>query len=144
MLVYSIELYADFSGYSDIAIGISKLLGFNITKNFDYPLFSQNVAQLWRKWHISLTQWLNEYLFSPLAIAFRNYGKPGLMTAIFINFIAIGFGHGASWNDGLFGLIHAVYFIPLVITGKVNKNKKMDSGKLFPSLREFGNILLTF
>jgi alginate O-acetyltransferase complex protein AlgI len=142
--LYSIQIYADFSGYSDMAIGISRLLGLKITKNFDYPFFAQNTAQFWRKWHMSLTQWLTEYLFTPLTIAFRDMGKIGLMLAIFINFIIIGFWHGAKWTYGAFGLIHAVYFIPLVITGKVNKNKKIAPGKLLPSPTELFNILLTF
>ncbi|MGF7078340.1 MBOAT family O-acyltransferase [Mucilaginibacter sp. UYCu711] len=142
--LYSIQLYADFSGYSDMAIGISRLLGLKITKNFDYPFFAQNTAQFWRKWHMSLTQWLTEYLFTPLTIAFRDMGKSGLMLAVFINFITIGFWHGAKWTYGAFGLIHAIYFIPLIITGKVNKNKKITHGKLLPSPTEFFNILSTF
>jgi D-alanyl-lipoteichoic acid acyltransferase DltB (MBOAT superfamily) len=142
--LYSIQIYADFSGYSDMAIGLSRLLGLKITKNFDYPFFAQNTAQFWRKWHMSLTQWLTEYLFTPLTIAFRDKGKIGLMLAIFINFIIIGFWHGAKWTYGAFGLIHALYFIPLVITGKVNKNKKIAPGKLLPSPTELFNILSTF
>lgn len=72
---YSIQIYADFSGYSDIAIGISKLLDIRVTQNFNYPYFSQNTAEFWRKWHMSLTSWLTEYLFTPLNIAFRDFGK---------------------------------------------------------------------
>jgi len=144
VMMYVLQLYADFSGYSDIAIGISRLLGFDITRNFDYPLFAQNIAQFWRKWHMSLTQWLNEYLFTPLAIAFRDYGKFGTILAIFINFIVIGFWHGANVTYGVFGLINAIYFIPLVLLGKVNKSKKSNSDKLFASRKELINIALTF
>jgi len=67
---YTIQIYADFSGYSDMALGVAKLLGFNMTKNFEYPFFAQNIAEFWRKWHISLTSWLTEYVFTPLAVFF--------------------------------------------------------------------------
>lgn len=139
---YSVQIYADFSGYSDIAIGVSKLLGFNITRNFNYPYFSQNIAEFWRKWHISLTSWLTEYLFTPLNIAFRNWGNFGIALAIIINFTIIGMWHGANWTYVLFGLIHGLYFIPLIIKGTVNKKKEIAKGKMFPSLKEMMFVLL--
>ena len=142
--LYAIQIYADFSGYSDIAIGISRLLGFNISKNFDFPFFSQNIAEFWRKWHISLTSWLTEYVFTPLSISFRDYGKWGLILAIIINFTICGIWHGANWTYVLFGFLHGIYFIPLIIKGTLNKKKKIAKDKLLPSFKEFVNIIGTF
>ena len=141
---YTIQIYADFSGYTDMAIGIARLLGFNITKNFDFPYFSQNIAEFWRKWHISLTAWLTEYVFTPLSIAFRDHGKAGLILAIVINFTLVGIWHGANWTYILFGFLHGLYFIPLILKGKMNKKIKTDKSTLFPTLKEFLNMLSNF
>ena len=140
---YAIQIYADFSGYSDMAIGISRLMGFNITKNFDFPFFAQNIAEYWRKWHMSLTSWLTDYVFTPLSIAFRDYGKWGLTFAIIINFTIIGIWHGPNWTYVLFGFLHGCYFIPLILRGTMNKKNKIAKGKLFPSFRELINMLAT-
>lgn len=144
IFLYTIQVYADFSGYSDMAIGIARLLGFNITRNFDYPFFAQNIAQFWRKWHISLTSWFTEYVFTPLSIAFRDLGQAGLILAILINLTIVGMWHGANWTYLLFGLIHGVLFIPLIIKGTMNKTKKIKPGKFLPTFREFFNIASTF
>ncbi|WP_183579707.1 MBOAT family O-acyltransferase [Mucilaginibacter sp. X5P1] len=141
---YTIQIYADFSGYSDMAIGIARLLGFNITRNFEYPFFAQNIAEFWRKWHMSLTSWLTDYVFSPLSIAFRDYGKFGLILAILINFTIIGIWHGANWTFVLFGVLHGIYYIPLILNGTLNKKKKLVMGKVLPSFKEFRNMLGTF
>ena len=143
-IFFAFQLYADFSGYSDMAIGFSRLIGLNITKNFDFPFFSQNIADFWRKWHISLTSWLTEYLFIPLSIAFRDYNNLGLICAILINFIIIGLWHGPNWTYVLFGFLHGCFFIPLILKGALNKKKKIVKGKLIPSIREFINMLMTF
>ncbi|HEY9115148.1 MAG TPA: MBOAT family O-acyltransferase [Bacteroidales bacterium] len=143
-VLYTFQLYADFSGYTDMAIGFARLIGFNITKNFDFPLFAQNIAEFWRKWHISLTAWLTEYVFTPLNIAFRDLGKFGIILAIFINFAIIGIWHGANWTYLVFGILHGLYFIPLILWGNMNKKKKIAKGKLLPTFREAMNILLTF
>jgi alginate O-acetyltransferase complex protein AlgI len=141
---YAIQIYADFSGYSDMAIGIARLLGFKVTKNFNFPFFTQNIAEYWRAWHISLTSWLTEYVFTPLSIAFRDYGKMGIIMAIIINFALIGMWHGASWSYVLFGLLHGCYYIPLIVKGTLNKKKKINPDKRLPSLAEFANMLKTF
>lgn len=141
---YMVQLYADFSGYSDMAIGIAKLLGFNITKNFNYPFFAQNIADYWRRWHMSLTSWLTEYVFTPLSITFRDYGKFGLCLAIIINFTICGIWHGANWTFVLFGFIHGCYFIPLIIRGTLFKKIKTSDKKMLPSLKESSNMLGTF
>ncbi|WP_372935146.1 MBOAT family O-acyltransferase [Mariniphaga sediminis] len=142
--LYTIQLYADFSGYSDMAIGLGRLLGFNVAKNFNFPFFAQNIADFWRKWHISLTSWLTEYVFTPLSIAFRDYGKLGLILAILINFVLIGIWHGANWTFAVFGFLHGCYFIPLILRGTMNKRKKIAKGKVLPSFRESLNMGATF
>jgi len=144
IFLYTIQIYADFSGYSDMAIGVARLLGINITRNFDFPFFAQNIAEFWRKWHISLTAWLTEYVFTPLSISFRDYGKLGLVMAILINFTLIGIWHGANWTFVLFGFLHGCYYIPLIISGNLNKKKKLTKGKLLPSFKEAINMKLTF
>lgn len=141
---YTIQIYADFSGYSDMAIGVGKLLGFNLTLNFNYPYFAQNIAEFWRRWHISLTSWLTEYVFTPLSISFRDWGKLGLSLAIIINFTLVGIWHGANWTFVAFGFLHGCYFIPLIIQGTMNKKKKIDKGVILPSPIEAFNILRTF
>lgn len=142
--LYTIQLYADFSGYSDMAIGIGRLMGFSVTKNFNFPFFAQNIAEYWRKWHISLTSWLTEYVFTPLSISFRDYGKLGLILAIVINFIVVGLWHGANWTYVLFGFLHGCYFIPLIIRGTMNKRKKIAKDEILPSFQQAINILGTF
>ena len=141
--LYTIQIYADFSGYSDMAIGFANLLGFKITKNFDNPFFAQNIADFWRKWHISLTSWLTEYVFTPLCIYFRDFGDFGLILAIVINFTLIGTWHGANWTYILFGFLHGVYYIPLILKGTMNKKKKLSNSNI-PTLNEFFNMLKTF
>lgn len=140
-VLFLFELYADFSGYSDMAVGFARLLGFKITKNFAFPLFAQNIAEYWRKWHISLTSWLTEYVFTPLVIHFRDYGKKGLIAAIILNFVLIGAWHGPRFTFVLFGLLHGLYYIPLIVKDKLNKKKKITG--TFPTIKELGNIVLT-
>jgi alginate O-acetyltransferase complex protein AlgI len=143
-LFYTFQLYADFSGYSDMALGFARLLGFNITKNFNFPFFAQNIADYWRRWHMSLTAWLTEYVFTPLSIKFRDYGKTGLALAIIINFTICGIWHGANWTFVLYGFLHGCYFIPLIIKGTMNKKIKKEKSTLLPSFTEIRNILATF
>ncbi len=138
--LYTIQIYADFSGYTDMAIGISRLIGFKIPKNFDFPFFTQSIPEFWHKWHMSLTSWLTEYVYTPLSIYFRDYGKAGAILAILINFTIVGMWHGASWNCILFGFIHGCYFIPIILKGKLNKKKRNTNYTLFPSLGEFFNM----
>lgn len=142
--LYTIEIYADFSGYSDMAVGIARLLGFNIMNNFRYPFFSQNIAEFWQKWHISLTAWMTEYVFTPLSFIFRTYGKAGTILAIIINFVLVGLWHGANWTFIVYGFLHGCYFIPLLLKGTVNANKTIAEGRLFPTFRELIRVLGTF
>lgn len=144
MFLYAIQIYADFSGYSDMAIGLGRLLGFKVAKNFNFPYFAQNIADFWRKWHISLTTWLTEYVFTPLSIAFRDFGNWGLTLAIILNFSIIGIWHGANWTYLLFGIVHGCFYIPLIIKGNMNKKKKMAKDKVLPTFKELVNISITF
>lgn len=141
--LYCIQLYADFSGYSDMAIGIGKLLGFKITKNFNFPFFSENIAEYWRKWHISLTSWVTEYVYTPLSFIFRDYGKWGLILAIIINFLLIGLWHGANWTFVMFGLVHGILFIPLIIADKLNRKPKTVKSKYSKAVA-YANMIKTF
>jgi D-alanyl-lipoteichoic acid acyltransferase DltB (MBOAT superfamily) len=137
--LYIIQIYADFSGYSDMAIGIAKLLGFSIPKNFNYPFFSQNIAGFWQRWHISLTSWMTEYVYTPLSFIFRGYAKKGIILSIIINFILVGLWHGSNWTFIIFGFLHGLYFIPLILNGTLNRRDKTTS-----NLKMWFGILTTF
>lgn len=144
-ILYSFQMYADFSGYSDMAIGVGKLLGFKITRNFNTPFFALNMADYWRRWHISLTSWLTDYVFTPLNIRFRDWGKFGMILAIIINMVLVGLWHGANWTFAVFGLYHGLLFVPLVLSGAFMKKAKLKTNKLgLPILKDFGRMSLTF
>lgn len=144
-LLYTMQIYTDFDGYSNMAIGVGKILGFNITRNFNHPLLARNIAEFWRNWHISLTSWITDYVFMPLNIAFRNLANWGVMLAVVINIVLIGLWHGANWTFGLFGLYHAMLYVPLVLSGSFGKNKKLrpnDHG--LPKWTDFWKMLLNY
>ena len=140
---YMFQLYADFSGYSDMAIGMAKMIGFNVSKNFDTPFFSQNIADYWRRWHISLSVWLTEYVFTPLNFTFRDYGKSGIILAILLNFLICGIWHGPNWTFIIFGLFHGCLFIPLILKGTMFNSTHTNGYKLIPTFKEVANILGT-
>ncbi len=144
-LLYPVQMYADFSGYSDMAIGVGKMLGIKVAPNFFHPFFSRNIAEYWRNWHITLTGWLTEYVFSPLNIAFRNLENIGIILAILINFVLIGLWHGANWTFAVFGLYHGALYIPLILSGNFGKRKKMKTGKFdLPGLSDFVKMCSTY
>jgi D-alanyl-lipoteichoic acid acyltransferase DltB (MBOAT superfamily) len=144
-LLYPIQMYADFDGYSNMAIGISKILGLNIARNFNHPFLSRNIAEYWRNWHISLTGWLTDYVFSPLNIAFRNWGNWGIILAILINFLLIGLWHGANWTFAIFGIYHGLLYVPLILSGSFGKRKKLKPGKYgLPKSVDLIKMCLTF
>lgn len=143
-IAFSFQIYGDFSGYSDIAIGTSKLFGFELLSNFKVPYFSRNIAEFWRRWHISLSSWFRDYLYIPLGGS--KGSKLKAVRNVFIIFLVSGFWHGASWNFIIWGLIHACCFIPLLI---VNRNRifvfeVVAQNKKLPSVKEFFQILTTF
>ena len=142
--LYLFQIYADFSGYSDMAIGVGKWLGLKVTPNFKYPLFALNIADFWRRWHISLTGWMTDYVFMPLNLKMRNWGKIGMTIAIVVNFVIVGLWHGDNWAYGVYGLYHGLLFIPLILTGAFYKNDVVQTNRLgLPVLKDFGRIVLT-
>jgi D-alanyl-lipoteichoic acid acyltransferase DltB (MBOAT superfamily) len=145
MLLYPIQMYMDFSGYSDMAIGVGKLLGIRVSVNFKYPFFGRNIAEYWRNWHITLTGLLTDYVFMPLNLKFRNAGNWGSWLAIFITFVLIGMWHGAAWTFVLFGIYHGLLYLPLMLSGTFAKKKKLENGWLgFPLFKDFRQMLFTF
>jgi alginate O-acetyltransferase complex protein AlgI len=140
---YSFQLYADFSGLTDIAIGLGQLFGVKGPENFDLPYFSPNIQVFWRRWHMSLTSWLTDYLFMPLRMSLRRLGTAGLCLAIFINMIAIGIWHGLAWNYAAFGLLNGVYMAISVLTLK-RRNAFFENRPNLALLRVVTGPLLTF
>jgi alginate O-acetyltransferase complex protein AlgI len=106
---YALQLYCDFSGYSDIAIGIALLLGFKLMENFNYPFKAKSISDFWRRWHISLSSWLLDYVFRPLQMSLRDWRTTGNIAAIIVTFVLVGFWHGASWAFLFWGLLHGIY-----------------------------------
>jgi D-alanyl-lipoteichoic acid acyltransferase DltB (MBOAT superfamily) len=142
-LFFTFQIYGDFSGYSDIAIGTSRLFGFNLKQNFAFPYFSRDIAEFWRRWHISLSTWFRDYLYIPLGGS-RGSTKKTLRN-IFIIFIVSGFWHGANWTFLAWGALNAVYFLPLFLTHSNRLNlDTVAAGKPLPSLRESFFMLVTF
>ena len=145
VIMYQLQMYADFSGYSDMAIGVGKLLGVRVTPNFKYPFFTTNIAEFWRRWHMSLTTWVTDYVFTPLNIKFRILGNWGIFLAILINMVIIGLWHGANWTYAVFGVYQALLYIPIIISGKMNKRQKLHIGKFgLPSIGDVSKMLFVF
>ncbi|MDR1744016.1 MAG: MBOAT family protein, partial [Dysgonamonadaceae bacterium] len=116
-----------------------------ITQNFNYPLFAQNIADFWRRWHISLTSWLTDYVFMPLNVRWRDWGKGGMILAIIVDFVLCGLWHGANWTFVLWGFYHGLLFIPLILSGAMFKKKKIETYAWgFPKINILGRMLLTF
>ena len=142
-LFFTFQIYGDFSGYSDIAIGTSRLFGFDLIRNFNFPYFSRDIAEFWRRWHISLSTWFRDYLYIPLGGS-----KGGAWMKVrntFIIFIVSGLWHGANWTFIVWGALNAVYFLPLLLTNNNRNNlETVALGKNLPNIRESFSILLTF
>ena len=142
--LFSFQIYGDFSGYSDIAIGTARLFGFNLKKNFSYPYFSRDIGEFWRRWHISLSMWFRDYLYIPLG---GSKGSKWLsIRNIFIIFLVSSFWHGANWTFIMWGLIHALLYIPLFLRGK---NKRylttvVSENRYLPTIKELSQMVRTF
>ena len=140
---FALQIYCDISGYSDIAIGHSKLFGFKLMQNFAFPYFSRDIAEFWRRWHISLSTWFRDYLYIPLGGS-----KGGILNRVrntFIIFIVSGFWHGANWTFIIWGALNAIYFLPLLLMGKNRQNiEVVAKGKVLPTITEFIKMLTTF
>ncbi len=142
-LFFTFQIYGDFSGYSDIAIGTARLFGFNLMQNFNFPYFSRDIAEFWRRWHISLSTWFRDYLYIPLGGS--RGGTWMKVRNTFIIFIVSGFWHGANWTFIVWGALNAIYFLPLLLTNYNRNNlETIAQGKFLPSVKELSFMLLTF
>ena len=141
---FAFQIYCDFSGYTDIARGLAKLLGFDLIINFKYPYFSRNIAEFWRRWHISLSSWFRDYLFIPLGGSYGTKNKTIRNTIIV--FLVSGLWHGANFTFIVWGALHALYYLPLLVLNKTKSISKeiVASNKAMPSFKEFLYILFTF
>ena len=143
MIFFAFQIYGDFSGYSDIAIGTSRLFGFNLMQNFNFPYFSRDIAEFWRRWHISLSTWFRDYVYIPLGGS-----RGGTLMKIkntMIIFVVSGFWHGANWTFIFWGFLNALYFLPLLLLKRNRKNTDtIAEGRYLPSLREFTQMIITF
>jgi D-alanyl-lipoteichoic acid acyltransferase DltB (MBOAT superfamily) len=139
---FAIQIYGDFSGYSDIALGTARLFGFDLLRNFAFPYFSRDIAEFWRRWNISLSTWFRDYLYVPFGGS-----KGGTLMKVrntFIIFIVSGFWHGANWTFIAWGLLNAIYFLPLLLSGKNRTHLDIIAhGKYLPSLKDTFKVLLT-
>ena len=141
-ILFSFQIYADFSGYSDIAIGTAKLFGIKLSRNFNNPYFSRNVSEFWRRWHISLMSWFRDYVYIPLG---GNQGsKLRTIINVFVVFLLSGMWHGANWTFIVWGLYHAALFLPTVLMGKKSQSDIVAKGRILPSLKEMGQMFFTF
>jgi D-alanyl-lipoteichoic acid acyltransferase DltB (MBOAT superfamily) len=143
VLYFAIQIYGDFSGYSDIAVGTARLFGFTLMRNFAYPYFSRDIAEFWRRWHISLSSWFRDYVYIPLG------GNRGTLRRSLINIIVTftvsGFWHGANTTFIVWGFLNGLYYIPLFLRGKQKKNTEIAGyGRRLPSLRESVSMITTF
>lgn len=142
-IFFAFQIYGDFSGYSDIAIGTAKLFGIELLVNFRTPYFSRDIAEFWRRWHISLTTWFRDYIYIPLGGS-----RVSPMKAIrntMIVFLISGFWHGANWTFIVWGALNGLYFLPLLISGKNRVHTDtVAEGRFLPTFKETFQILATF
>lgn len=140
---FAFQIYGDFAGYSNIAIGTARLLGFDLMKNFNYPYFSRDIAEFWRRWHISLSTWFRDYVYIPLGGSRGSQWNQVRNVAII--FIVSAFWHGANWTFIFWGIFHAIFFVPILL---LNLNRKhtnqVSEGKYLPTIRELLQMIFTF
>ncbi|MEO5943128.1 MAG: MBOAT family O-acyltransferase [Ferruginibacter sp.] len=142
-LFFTFQIYCDFSGYSDIALGTARLFGFDLLRNFAFPYFSRDIAEFWRRWHISLSTWFRDYLYIPLGGS-----KGGTWMKVrntFIIFIVSGFWHGANWTFIMWGFLNALYIMPSILLSTNRNNLDIVAqGKYFPGIKELFQMIITF
>jgi alginate O-acetyltransferase complex protein AlgI len=140
---FTVQIYCDFSGYSDIALGTARLFGIDLLRNFSFPYFSRDIAEFWRRWHISLSSWFKDYLYIPLG---GSRGDTWMkIRNTFIIFLVSGFWHGANWTFIVWGLLHALFIMPSIIFNTHRKNLDIVArGRYLPTIREFFSIGITF
>jgi D-alanyl-lipoteichoic acid acyltransferase DltB (MBOAT superfamily) len=141
VLFYYFQIYCDFSGYSDIALGAAKVMNIKLMENFNQPFFSKNMGDFWRRWHISLYSWFYDYVFNPLIISLRNMGQAAIVLSLLITFFLSGFWHGAAWQHIVYGLIHGVALIFEYFT---RKQRKKLFAKMPKAVSNFIGIFITF
>jgi len=139
-LLFAIQLYADFSGYSDIAVGSAKVMGIDLTRNFKNPYGASNISEFWRRWHISLYSWFNDYLFTPLAVSVRQWGKAGLVFAVLVTFAISGLWHGPAWKFVVWGGLHGLAISLEILTRRERTKLFKPIGRLVRPL----SVVLTF
>ncbi len=142
-IFFAFQIYGDFSGYSDIAIGTARLFGFRLMQNFAFPYFSRDIAEFWRRWHISLSTWFRDYVYIPLGGS--KGGVSMKLRNTFAIFLISGFWHGANWTFIIWGALNALYFLPLLLTKNNRKNLEIVAYQSrFPKGREFLSMIGTF
>ncbi|MBQ6046153.1 MAG: MBOAT family protein [Bacteroidales bacterium] len=142
-VLFAVQIYGDFSGYSDVAIGTSKLFGIRLRRNFNVPYFSRDIAEFWRRWHISLTSWFRDYVYIPMGGS--RVGRWRIVLNTFVIFLLSGFWHGANWTFLAWGAFHALLFLPLILLGKNRRYRDtVAENRHLPTAIDFGRILLTF
>lgn len=142
-IAFAFQIYGDFSGYSDIAIGTARLFNIKLMKNFSYPYFSRDIAEFWRRWHISLSTWFRDYVYIPLGGS--KVSQRSVIRNVFIIFLVSGFWHGANWTFLIWGFLNALYFLPLLLRKKNRKHLDIVAEEgFFPSFRHLLGITATF
>ena len=142
-LFFAFQIYCDFSGYSDIAIGTARLFNFELMRNFNYPYFSRDIAEFWRRWHISLSTWFRDYLYIPLGGSKGSLKKK--VRNVFVIFVVSGFWHGANWTFIVWGALNAIYFLPLLLTNRNRNNLEIVAqNSMLPNFKEFLQMAVTF
>jgi alginate O-acetyltransferase complex protein AlgI len=142
-MLFAVQIYCDFSGYSDIAIGTGRLFGIQLMRNFAFPYFSRDIAEFWRRWHISLSTWFKDYVYLPLGGSQRGFWKN--LSNIFIVFLLSGFWHGAKWTFVAWGFLNALYLVPLFF---LHKNRThldiVAKDRALPTPKEALQMTITF
>jgi len=143
IFLFTIQIYCDFSGYSDIAVGVARLFGFSLMQNFAFPYFSRDIAEFWRRWHISLSTWFRDYLYLPLGGS--RCSKPRMIRNTIVVFLVSGLWHGANWTFPAWGLINALWFLPLQLSASPRRFQPFPpNAPLLPQPREALHIAATF
>jgi len=140
-ILYAFQIYCDFSGYSDIALGSARTMGFKLMRNFEFPFVSKSVTEFWRRWHVSLSTWFYDYLFNPMVASLRNFGKKAIIFSLMVTFILSGFWHGVGWKFIIFGCFHGGAVVFEMLT---KKTRKKINGALPLKLSDFISKSLTF
>lgn len=143
LVFFAFQIYCDFSGYTDIAIGTARLFGIDLLRNFAFPYFSRDIAEFWRRWHISLSSWFRDYLYIPLGGSKDGTAKK--IRNILIIFLISGLWHGANWTFVIWGLLNGLYVLPSILfPSKKNNSEIVAKGKYLPTIKEFLSIVITF